>query len=340
MTKVLVLVTNSISTSYGGIGPFVKNLDVHLSEYYDLEYITLPDYFDNITVVPHRFLYLMYMFLNYFKLRKYDMVISHSHEGAYACALFGLPFIHVFHGNDNPVSVSRFWYGKYFTSLFNHATKMISEKSLIGYTVGKEEPGRKKILNPISHDVTKKPFSERSGFIFAGRLEKGKRIELILESYALLPSDIKNSNKLKIAGKGSQLEFLQEKVNELKLNDNVEFLGILDNRSLIDQISKSKIFLMASGFEGFPMVIAEAFSVGVPSVSTNVGDIPSFLKSGENGMLVEKEFEFIDFANAIQKVLENYEHFSSKAFEAGKQFDAKKIAQDLVKDINTLIKAE
>ncbi|WP_296700217.1 glycosyltransferase family 4 protein [Algoriphagus sp.] len=340
MTKVVVLVTNSINTSYGGIGPFVKNLDVHLSEYYDLDYITLPDYFDNITIVPHRFLYFMYMFFNYFKLRKYDMVISHSHEGAYACSIFGRPFIHVYHGNDNPVSVSRFWYGKYFISLFNHATKMISEKSLIGYTVGKEEVGRKKILNPISHDISQKDFSERSGFIFAGRLEKGKRVELILESYALLPAEIKESNKLKIAGKGSQLEFLQEKVNELKLNKNVEFLGILDNRSLIEQISKSKIFLMASGFEGFPMVIAEAFSVGVPSVSTDVGDIPRFLKSGENGMLVEKDFKFLDFANAVQKILENYEHFASNAFEAGKLFDAKKIATDLVKDINTLIEAK
>jgi glycosyltransferase involved in cell wall biosynthesis len=338
MTKIAVLLTNSTNTSYGGVGPFVKNLDVYLAEHYELQYFALPDYFENVTLVPHRLMYFLYVLSNFFKLRNYDMIISHAPESAYACSICGFQFVHIFHGNDNPVSMSRFWYGKYFISFFDHMTKVISKNSLICYTVGKEEIGRKKLLNPIAHNISVKDASERSGFIFAGRLEKGKRVERLLESYALLPVAVRDVNMMKIGGKGSQFEFLQEKVKSLGLDKNVQFLGNLDNLSLIDQISRSNILLMASGFEGFPMVIAEAFSVGVPVISTNVGDIAGFLKSGENGELVIKDFEYKDFADAIGKVLYKYEHYSHNALKSGEVFDAKKITKDLVTDIDSFIK--
>jgi len=337
MTKVAILLTNSPETSYGGIGPFVKNLDVHLTKHYDLNYFYLPERLESVTIVPHRLLYAIYIFFKYFTLKKYDFIISHSPEGSFVVSKFGMSYVHVFHGNDNPVSMSRFWYGKYFISLFDYMSKTIAKNSLITYTVGNEIDGRKKILNPISHDFVLKETSQRSGFIFAGRLESGKRVGRLIEAYALLPSTIRDKNIFKIAGKGSQLSFLKNRISELGLQEQVQLIGNLDNRSLIEQISSSKILMMASEFEGFPMAIAEALSVGVPIISTSVGDIPSFIRNGENGVLLDKEYLDEDYKIGIEKILSNYDHFSSNAYSTGKIFDAEKITDGLVKDLSVVL---
>ncbi|MDR7131765.1 glycosyltransferase involved in cell wall biosynthesis [Algoriphagus sp. 4150] len=336
MPKVAILLTNSLQTSYGGIGPFVKNLDVHLNDHYQLRYFSLSEKFEHVTIIPHRLLYLVYLFSKYFTLRKYEFIISHSHEGSFVASVLGLPFVHVFHGNDNPVSISRFWYGKYFASLFDYMSRTISRNSLISYTVGNEMDGRKKILNPISHDIAVRDASSKSGFIFAGRLESGKRIGRLIDAYALLPFETRELNTFKIAGRGSQFDFLKSKIASLGLEGQVQLIGNLDNKALVEEISTKKILLMASEFEGFPMAIAEALSVAVPVISTGVGDIPSFVVSGENGILVEKDYLDTDYKTAIETILSDYDRFSQNAYVSGKVFDAKKITEDLVKDLDRI----
>lgn len=335
--KVAILLANSLETSYGGIGPFVKNLDVHLTDYYELKYFFLPEKYEKVTMVPHRLIYMVYIFSKYFSLRKFDFIISHSPEGSFVVSLFKLPFVHVFHGNDNPLSMSRFWYGKYFIAVYNHIAKTIDTNSLITYTVGNEVDGRKKILNPISHGFAVKDADAKSGFIFAGRLESGKRIDRIIDAYALLPEVVRGQNTFKIAGKGSKYGYLKDKIAALGLEDQVKLIGNLANQSLIAEISCNKILLMASEFEGFPMAIAEALSVGVPVVSTGVGDIPGFIADGENGVLLEKDFMDGDYRNGIEQILADYDRFSTNAYKSSKLFDAEKITKDLVGDLAQLL---
>ena len=179
--------------------------------------------------------------------------------------------------------------------------------------------------------------SVRSGFIFAGRLESGKRVGRLIDAYALLPIEIRKNNIFRIAGKGSQFDFLKEKISELSLENQVQLIGNLDNRSLIEQISSSKILLMASEFEGFPMAIAEALSVGVPVISTSVGDIPSFIRTGENGILLDKDYLDEDYRIGIETILSDYDYFASNAYSTGKIFDAKKITEGLVRDLDEIL---
>lgn len=39
--------------------------------------------------------------------------------------------------------------------------------------------------------------------------------------------------------------------------------------------------------EGYPGIIIEAYSVGVPAIATNVGGIPEILEEGETGFIIE-----------------------------------------------------
>lgn len=337
--KTAVLLTNSYLTSYGGIGPFVRNLDIDLKNHFDLRYFYLPEKLEKTSRIPHRLLFVFFLLRNYRQLKQSDLIISHSPEGSFVASFTSSPLVHIYHGNTNPMEISRFGFGKYLRWVFDYIDKVIYSKAFLLYSVGELRPGAKKFVNPISHQVVVKDSLDREGFIFAGRLEKGKCVPKIIEAYHCLPDQIKSKNKLYIAGSGSELSNLMDMVKSFSLEDQVVFLGNMDNRALIETTSKRKLLLMASAFEGFPMAIAEALSVGVPVVSTAVGDIPQFVKDGFCGLLFPVEIAPEVYAKGIEAILGDYDRFSDNALVASRPFDAKEITKKFADEILVELKA-
>lgn len=75
---------------------------------------------------------------------------------------------------------------------------------------------------------------------------------------------------LLLAGEGPERSILEQLVVDLRLDDHVRFLG---RRSDIHSLLKaSDAFVLSSLSEGMPNALMEALFVGVPSVSTNVGE--------------------------------------------------------------------
>lgn len=60
------------------------------------------------------------------------------------------------------------------------------------------------------------------------------------------------------------------------------------------------VYVCASRSEGTPNPCLEAAACGIPIVSTAVGNMPEFLRDGENGFLVERRVE--DIANALRRL--------------------------------------
>jgi glycosyltransferase involved in cell wall biosynthesis len=339
MKKLKLGIVNSspLSKSYGGVTPFTKNLDPFLREAFDLSYIHLPDFLHDIRFVPRRLVFGLYLLLKRRRLNRFDMILSHVPEGSYMVSFGKAPFIHVFHGNSNPMLKSRYWYGRYFAALFDSMEKRVVKKATLMYTVGVESPGVAKIFNPILHTVAVKPAAERSGFIHAGRVEKGKHIDKLIRLYAKLPVAVQEENPLYIAGMGTQEKVLKELAASTPMAGKVIFLGNLSNDELIEVDSTKKILLMASSQEGFPMAIAEAFSLGVPVVSTDPGDIPRFLKSNENGFLLPIEFDEAEYIRSILTILGDYDRFSKNALASAAVFKAEEVARHLIQDIQQVI---
>jgi glycosyltransferase involved in cell wall biosynthesis len=66
-----------------------------------------------------------------------------------------------------------------------------------------------------------------------------------------------------------------------------EFLGYVDDQDdLAECYEAADIFVLPSWFEGFPRVIDEAMSFGLPVVATAVGGIPDVLESGHDSFVV------------------------------------------------------
>ncbi len=332
--KLAIVNTTHFKTSYGGIGPFIRNLDPFLSEAFDVTYVNLPGHLHNIKFVPNRLIFSLFLLFKRKSLKKYDVIFSHIPEGSYIISFIDIPLVHIFHGNHNPMSQSRFWYGKYFKRIFISFDKRIIKKAKLIYTVGNVLDNIPKILNPIYHNVTIKPVDQRSGFIFAGRLEKIKNIDKIIKVYSLLPHEITDVHPLYIAGFGTQENFLKQVVADLKISHKVIFKGDIPNDKLVELVSQRKILLMASSQEGLPMAIAESLSVGIPVITTNTGDIPRAIKENFNGFLLPIKFDDNEYIDRIKKVLDNYEVFASNALKSSEIFKARNVANSLINDIN------
>jgi glycosyltransferase involved in cell wall biosynthesis len=339
MNKIKLGILNSspILDSYGGVGPFIKNLDPFLSKDLEVTYITLPPHLHDIKYFPRRLTYFTFLMFRFRSFRKYDMVLSHVPEGSYILSYSKTPLAHIFHGNHNPMSQSRFWYGKYFKSIFKTFEKRIIKKAKLKYTVGNERPDIPKIMNPIYHNVAVKPKETRSGFIFVGRLEKIKNIDKIIQIYSMLAEEIRKENRLFIAGKGSQDQYLKQLVDKLNLTERVVFTGEIINDQLIELVSHKKMLLMASSQEGLPMAIAESLSVGIPVISTDTGDISRVIKNNYNGFLLPIEFDQNIYAEKITTVLKNYAFYAENALESAEIFKAENVAKNLIYDIQTAL---
>ena len=335
--KLGIINSSSILKSYGGVAPFIKNLDPFLKDAFDVTYVLLPDRLYNIHFIPRRLIFLLYLLGKKRKLKNLDMIFSHVPEGSFLVSFGRVPFIHIFHGNFNPMSQSRYWYGKYFLAIFEAMESRIIKKASLMYTVGAERPGIPKIINPIYHTAKIKRPDLRRGFIFSGRVEKIKNIDKIIRVYAQIPPCLQEQNPLYIAGMGTQESALKELTASLTIRGEVIFTGNLKNDELIETVSSKKILLMASSQEGFPMAIAEALSLGIPVIATDTGDISRFLKSNENGFLLPISFGDEEYIHCIESILNDYEKFSENALRSSVVFDAASVASSLIQDIHHVI---
>ncbi len=334
--NVAILNTDPLTCNYGGVAPFMKNLDPFLQKAFNITYYYVPEK-KKKGIIPRRFQIMWLLWRKRRELTHFDFIISHIPEGSYIASYCNVPYAHIYHGNDNPMSVSRYWYGKYFAKVYERFYKRITRTATLKYTVGPTWGDVKKIFNPILHDIKPTPIESRTGFIFAGRLEEGKHIDRLIRIYTKIPTEIQEVHHFYIAGYGSQEQVLKGLVHQLNLEDKIHFTGELTNKELITEDSKRKILLMASEKEGLPNVIAEAFSVGIPVVSTDAGDISRVLKSGYNGYLLPLDFTDEEYIDAIIKVLNDYERLSSNALISATVFNAQNIAEELINDIKTIV---
>ena len=92
--------------------------------------------------------------------------------------------------------------------------------------------------------------------------------------------------ELYIIGTGP-LESYLKKISSKYLNQNIFFLGYVDNP--YPYLKSADIFLLTSKSEGFPTVVVEALALGIPVVCTKVGGVEELLYDAINGYVVNSD---------------------------------------------------
>lgn len=137
-----------------------------------------------------------------------------------------------------------------------------------------------------------------------GRLTYQKGFDMLIDVFKLVNEKHKDW-KLRIVGGGELKEELEEKINVNNLKDYVELVGSTNNVEL--EYKEASIYAMSSRYEGFPMVLLEAKSYGLPCISFDCPTGPKeIINQSKDGIIVDLN-DVKAFANSISKLIENDE---------------------------------
>ena len=163
------------------------------------------------------------------------------------------------------------------------------------------------------------------------RLVPWKGIELCLEALSHL-EDLPVS--LRIVGNGApdyELS-LRELADRLGVREQVEFIGAVPPNKVAEEYRTADIFMLASYYEPFGIVLVEAMAAGVPIVATNVGGIPTVVEDGVSAQLVPSG-DAVGLAKEIRALVKSETKLQDMAIAArtrSKQFDIKIVLDKLV----------
>jgi glycosyltransferase involved in cell wall biosynthesis len=133
--------------------------------------------------------------------------------------------------------------------------------------------------------------SEVRNLIVIGRLAPQKDHHTLLRAFAILKDRLSAKGipvpALNLAGTGSLKDELVRLTQELKLENDVKFLGARSD--IPDLLYQNDIWVMSSKWEGLSISMLEAMASGIPIVATDVGSNSEVIENNINGSLVEKE---------------------------------------------------
>lgn len=130
-------------------------------------------------------------------------------------------------------------------------------------------------------------------YLFVGRLEQIKGIDLLLKAFSQLP-DI----ELHVVGSGR--EKYEYRYRYFK---NIKFLGFLEKDSIKNEYQGAKAVVVTSQcYETFGMIVIEAFANGIPVIVGNIGNVGDLIEEGFNGI----HYQYND-VNSLVDTIRKYE---------------------------------
>ena len=182
--------------------------------------------------------------------------------------------------------------------------------------------------NPIKINNKKLDNSKKNYFVYSGRISEEKGVNELINAF--LDSNIKDFG-LKIVGDGPDLKKLKNKYSK----NNIEFLGLIPNKESLRIIENSIAVITATKlYEGQPMLLCEASSLGVPSIFPNFGGISEFFP--ENNQLAFEQFNYGDLLKKINMFCDS--DFINKAGVENKNYIEDKLnSKNLVEQFKSII---
>lgn len=181
--------------------------------------------------------------------------------------------------------------------------------------------------NPRSFVSEEKTDTKQKQFFVAARFVEAKGLDLLLDSYKKF-CEVNDEWNMIIAGDGPLRSKVLKDVWKKGLQERIKFTGVTDN--VRKYFLESSIYLLSSRWEGWGLVVIEAFEMGQPVIAYDIVPIDQLITDGEDGFIIPK-FDTDQFAKAMFKLAEDEElrqRMADKAIEKAKHFSVERICED------------
>lgn len=148
----------------------------------------------------------------------------------------------------------------------------------------------------------------RQILMFMGRIHPKKRPALLVDMIKAIQSVFPKAVAL-FAGTGedAHLKQVRERVEALKVEDRVWFLGHLSGTAKAAALAAADLFLLPSHQENFAIAVAEALHAGTPVILTKKVNIWQEIVDADAGVAVDEGHLLENLVNAVQVILSNPE---------------------------------
>lgn len=164
-------------------------------------------------------------------------------------------------------------------------------------------------------------------FIHVGRYNKIKNQHMLIEAFNQF-SEEKDDVKLILIGRGMTYSNFVTSIDKQNIN-KFQFLG--EQKNVSDYYKKSHVFILTSLNEGFPNVIGEAMSHGLPVITTDAGE--SFKIVGDSGFKIGNSTK--DLLQTLNKIYDNKDSLQSMSNQAYQRINSE---YNLEKILSTYLK--
>ncbi|WP_251207266.1 glycosyltransferase family 4 protein [Acetatifactor aquisgranensis] len=125
-------------------------------------------------------------------------------------------------------------------------------------------------------------------FMYVGRLEKQKGIDVLLQAWKQIEqvefTQGKNTPNLIICGVGSMERWCRDYIQRNNLK-TIRMMGYVTNEKVRRIMAESEALIFPTQcYEGFPMTIVEAYSVGIPVLGSDIGNTGSLIENTVTGL--------------------------------------------------------
>jgi glycosyltransferase involved in cell wall biosynthesis len=151
--------------------------------------------------------------------------------------------------------------------------------------------------------------------ITLSRIDPIKRIDLCIKALGLIQKAQFKKVELKISGYGDS-STLEKMVDVLGLSDQVKFVGWLGQSEREKFLKEATILLQPADNDNFAISVAEAITRGIPVIVSDQVGMAEFVEKFQVGMVIPASDERV-LAQAIERVFENIEYFSTNCLQFG-----------------------
>jgi glycosyltransferase involved in cell wall biosynthesis len=174
--------------------------------------------------------------------------------------------------------------------------------------------------------------------VFVGQIVHRKGIDVLLEAIEPL-FDEHPALYLTLIGTGDSLARTRRQVESLGLMERITFEGVLRSDQVLLRLRNADLLVLPSRWDGWGIVINEAFAAGIPVVVSNRCGASELVRDGINGFVFRSE-DVLNLRACLQRFLRNKRDWASLRTASaitGETISAEAVAPYLVESLKHMV---